>query len=203
MSKCAICGTNGILKSEILETGLMDYTQNPIIIENLKVNYCPNSECNNTWMAQAESDRIDEEIAKKQKIPLKKSEINTILQALDFPTKTSAANFLNLNSKAFTKWANGSSDLSASNDLLLRLAVYSKQNFDFIKHLHDTNFRFDGQDYELICDKFGGSWKFQNIEFQIASKNYPKGSQKTDNAYRKFSKDKLSVVDNNSNEEAA
>lgn len=174
MSKCAICNSQGNLHQESYDTGEKDFNGNNIIIKDFKVFHCSKPSCGNEWVSQLELDRVEDEVTRCQRIPPTKEEINTIWQSLNFSTKSAAAKFLNLNSKAFTKWVNGYSELSSAYDLLLRLAVHSKDNFNFIQYLHDKNFKFDKEDYQLVSESLGCSWNFQNIKVTVDPKNYKK-----------------------------
>ncbi len=122
-----------------------------------------NSDCEHSWLPSSEEERIDLYVLQRSRKFLEPSHVKMIRESLGFSTKTSAANFLTLNSKAFTKWENGYTEPNTANDLLMRLAVFSEANFNFIKELHTKRFAFDPVDYEMICKATGQEWKYSSI----------------------------------------
>ncbi len=166
---CDICNSKAELKQKDYQSGENDTHGVEIIVPNVNLFYCTNSECNHTWLPTAEEDRIEKYILQKSRNYLKVDEIELLRKAMNFSTKTAAANFLTLNSKAFTKWENSYTDLNSANDLLLRLAVFSDSNFNFIKELHNKKFQFDPNDYQLVSRLMGGEWKHLSAQIHSSS----------------------------------
>lgn len=123
-------------------------------------------------MPSEEIARIDNIIFQKSWGKLQSDEIKLIRESLGFLTKSKASRFLGLNEKAFVKLEQGSySDLNYSTDLLLRLSVFSRQNFNFIKNLHEKNFKFEPNDYEMIC-KNASDWNYSHISRSSHSEKF-------------------------------
>lgn len=143
-----------------------------IVVDGVEVYQCSNEECNHRWLPIDQERKIDQTIAKLSRFDLQPLEVQMIRESLPFDNKFQTANFLCLNEKAFTKWELGYSEPNRAYDLLLRLSAHSRDNFNFVKHLHETNFKFDPQDYELICNKHNMKWNFnvlQNPSFKVGT----------------------------------
>lgn len=161
--KCPLCSSDVEQRAATYNSGETDLSGNEIIVPDVKVNYCKNAECEHSWLPSAEEERIDLYVLQRSRKFLEPAHVGMIRESLGFATKTAAANFLTLNSKAFTKWENGYTEPNTANDLLMRLAVFSETNFNFIKDLHAKKFAFDPIDYEMICKATGQEWRYSSI----------------------------------------
>lgn len=163
--KCPLCGSIAKAQIQNYPTGKLDkHASHEIIVEDVEVFNCENSSCNHVWLPIDQERRIDQTVANETRFDLMPSEISLIRESLPFSTKFQTANFLCLNQKAFTKWELGYSGPNRAYDLLLRLSVFSRQNFAFIQHLHETNFQFNPDDYQLICDHHNLEWSFNVLQ---------------------------------------
>lgn len=180
--KCPLCHSDVEQRSTTYNSGETDLLGHEIVVPDVKVNYCKNSECEHSWLPSAEEERIDLYILQKSRKFLEPEHVKLIRESLGFSTKTAAANFLTLNSKAFTKWENGYTEPNPANDLLMRLAVFSEANFNFIKDLHAKKFVFDPLDYEMICKSDGQDWKYRPIHVNPIS---PEIAFKSDSLIKK------------------
>lgn len=167
MSKCPMCSSAIKVQTEDFNSSKYDTSGNPIVIP-IKVNYCTNSNCEHTWISHHEEMRVDKAVKSAARYRLQQKEIEDIRKSLNFPTRAEAAQFLNLNEKAFTKWEKGYFPLSDAYDLLLRLAVYSKSNYEFIHQLQTKQFEFEIEDYELLCEKHGKTWRYAQPNINIS-----------------------------------
>lgn len=167
MIKCVVCESVASFKTVSFDTKQVDLGGNAIVVDNVRIYSCSNKGCGNEWLRQSDLDKIEDEVTKRKRHQLQKDELAILMKSLGLPTLHATAKFLNLNSKAFTKWLRNYSGISSSNDLLIRLALYSRKNFDFINYLHRKNFQFDPSDYELVCEKLGGVWKFKDVDLKI------------------------------------
>lgn len=162
--KCQFCGSKSLPEHKDYTSKKLDkITNEPIVVTGVANYKCTNEECLHTWLPLDEERRIDKEIYERSRYDLTSEEIKTIRECLPFSTKRKAAEFLCLNEKAFTKWEKDSCSISRANDLLLRLCAHSQSNFDFIKHLHQSSFKFVKEDYELICKSFELEWRYNRI----------------------------------------
>lgn len=161
--KCPLCNSDVEQRATTYNSGETDLLGYEIIVPDVKVNYCKNAECEHSWLPSAEEERIDLYVLQRSRKFLEPDQVRLIRESLGFSTKTAAANFLTLNSKAFTKWENGYTEPNPANDLLMRLAVFSEANFNFIKDLHSKKFIFDSHDYEMLCKLQGQEWKYRSI----------------------------------------
>lgn len=171
MSKCPMCGSAIEVRSEEYDSYTTDTSGNQIVLD-VNVNHCVNAKCAHSWISYAEEQRVDNLVASLSRHRLNAKLIENIRVALDFPTRSSAAHFLNVNEKAFTKWEKGYSQISDAYDLLLRLSIFSRQNYEFIQKLHEKKFKFEMEDYELLCDKFGLEWSFRQPTI-TNTRNFP------------------------------
>jgi len=170
--KCEMCEKPVIQNETEFHSGEKDVNGSEIIIPNVTINYCTDETCGFSWLPISEEERINDYLLRRTRHFLSPKNISLIRQSLGFSTKTAASNFLTLNSKAFTKWENGYTEPNTANDLLLRLAVFSEKNFNFIKDLADKKFMFVPEDYELICKLNGTLWNYQEITVkEIESKD--------------------------------
>lgn len=160
-----MCKDKAIVDIQTYSTGKFHRdSDKEILVPNVEVYKCKNEECGHTWLPIEQERKIDHAIQSFSRYDLQPHEINMIREGLPFSNKFQAANFLCVNEKAFTKWELGYSEPNRAYDLLLRLAVHSKENFSFIKHLHKTKFKFDPLDYQLICDKHKMKWNYSLLE---------------------------------------
>lgn len=166
MSKCPMCGSAVEIKIEDFHSHKTDLAGMKIVIP-MKVNYCTNAQCSHTWIAHHEEVRFDKAVKSASRHRLVSSEIQAIRNALGFSTRSETASFLNLNEKAFTKWEKGYFPMSDAYDLLLRLTVHSRSNFEFIKHLQEKQFKFEVEDYELLCEKQGVAWRYAKPNIKL------------------------------------
>jgi len=174
LRQCVVCSTKVTPSYSDFRTGKLNvYTGKEIVVPHVAEYECTNSECKHSWLPADEEERIDLAIAQNSRFALSSHEIAQIRLSLGFSKKTKASQFLCLNEKAFTKWEKVRSEPNWAYDLLLRLAVHSKSNYSFIKHLHETNFKYDPSDYELICEKLGFNWKFQTVNNEKYIENFP------------------------------
>ncbi|MEK2643883.1 type II toxin-antitoxin system MqsA family antitoxin [Bdellovibrio sp. BCCA] len=171
MSKCPMCGSAVEVRSEKYDSYTTDTSGNQIVLD-VNVNHCVNTECAHSWIPYAEEQRVSNLVASLSRHRLNAKLIENIRTALDFPTRSSAAHFLNVNEKAFTKWEKGYSPISDAYDLLLRLSIFSRQNYEFIQKLHEKKFKFEVEDYELLCDKFGLEWRYRQPTI-TNTRNFP------------------------------
>jgi DNA-binding transcriptional regulator YiaG len=158
-----MCNSAIKVQTENYTSSKVDTKGNPIVIP-MKVNYCTNSTCSHSWIAHHEEVRVDKAIKSASRYRLGQKEIQSIRNALNFSTRSEAANFLSLNEKAFTKWEKGYFPMNDAYDLLLRLSVHSRSNFEFIKQLQEKQFKFETEDYELLCEKSGLAWRYAKAE---------------------------------------
>ena len=173
IKKCPICGSKAIAHQEKYETGKYDkLSMSEIIVHGIDVYKCSDTDCAHSWLPIDQERKIDQAIAKEGRFDLLPQEISMIRESLPFSTKFQTADFLCLNEKAFTKWELGYSGPNRAYDLLLRLSVFSRDNFAFIKHLHETNFQFDPKDYQLVCDRHNLDWNLN-----VLIKDRPKGNE--------------------------
>lgn len=170
--KCPLCNSEVEQRLSSYHSGESDLSDNEIIVSDVKMNYCKNSECEHSWLPHSEEERIDLVVLQRSRNFLKPDQIAKIREALGFSTKTAASNFLTLNSKAFTKWEQGYTEPNTANDLLMRLAAFSEANFNFIKDLHNKKFAFDSQDYELICKSTNQEWNYKTINITSSTVDY-------------------------------
>jgi len=187
MSKCKICNSNVEIKKEIHNSYKNDTSGNPILVE-MNVNYCTNTQCGHSWIPYLEEKRVSAIVASRSRHRMDASLIETFRTALGLPTRSDASLFLNLNEKAFTKWENGYTEINDAYDLLLRLSVYSRENYEFIKRLHEKQFRFDPEDYELICELSGKKWNYRNpiINQSAIAASKPESKNYVDSRRLKF-----------------
>lgn len=115
-------------------------------------------------MSAADSDALEDQLAKATWQTLDANQIVELREALGFKTKTQAAKFLGLNLKAFTKWEQGYTAANFSTDLLLRLAAHSLENVKFIKDLHFKHFKYEPRDYETVCAVKNVDWLYRQTE---------------------------------------
>ncbi len=176
--KCPVC-SNTVIEIKIdYKSKKQDInTKEKIVVENVGVYRCENKECLHTWLPSKEEERIRSVIKKRTKHLITPKQIKMVREALPDMTKMEAANFFNMNSKAFIKWEKGYTEPNAAYDLLLRLAAYSKDNVKFIKSLHEKNFAFEPEDYELVCEKLGIEWK-PTRSFNVVDK-FPENTEDT------------------------
>lgn len=157
--KCEFCKSK--INTEVFdyESPTLDFeTKEPILVPGVKLYKCSNDECGHSWIPAAEEKKIDLKVAQRSRERLGSKEIALFRESLGFSTKSEAANFLNLNTKAFVKWENEHFEPNDAYDLLIRLVARSRDNFEFVKHLHATNFKFVPTDYELLAGKTTSSW---------------------------------------------
>ena len=168
--KCPICSGKFKAVWKNYPSGKLDrHTGEEIIVEKVGVYKCQSTGCGHSWLPLEEERRIDRKVATRSRFDLQTMEIRRIRESLPFNTKFEVAEFLGLNEKAFTKWELGYSEPNRAYDLLLRLSVFSKDTFEFIKHLHQNNFEFDPRDYQLICEKDELQWNFDVITKSVGS----------------------------------
>lgn len=187
-----MCGSAVEIKKEDFNSHKFDLSGNPIVIP-MKVSYCTNSECAHTWIAHPEEVRVDKAIKTASRHRLNQNEIQNVRNALGFSTRSEAACFLNLNEKAFTKWEKGYFPMSDAYDLLLRLSVYSRTNFEFIKQLQEKQFKFEPEDYELLCEKSGLAWRHAQPTFTTNLNMSHKRNEKRINHYFKTATEVLNT----------
>ena len=149
--KCPICNNKANPIIEEYTSSKIDPRNNQkISVKNVATYSCTNSECGHTWLPLAEEQKIDHHIDSLSRFDLDMKQITLLRESLGFNTKAQAAKFLCLNEKAFTRWELGYSCPNRAYDLLLRLAAFSKNNFNFIKEQHEKNFKFNPNDYQLV-----------------------------------------------------
>lgn len=159
--KCPVCRSNAVSELQEYKSGKVDKdTHQEIVVGNIEIYKCCNEDCQHTWLPIDQERKIDRAVARESRFDLLPDQISLIRQSLPFDNKFEAADFLCLNEKAFTKWELGVSEPNRAYDLLLRLAVYSRDNLAFVRHLHEKNFRFDLSDYQVICDQYDLKWNF-------------------------------------------
>lgn len=138
-------------------------TGKKIVIKDAIYYKCSNKECGYSWVPSEEINRVENAVDALAWEKLKPEEISMIREAMGFGTKSRASKFLGLNEKAFVKMEQGTySDLNNSTDLLLRLAVFNKQNFNFIRDLHKNSFKFIASNYEMLCSD-PAKWSYNHI----------------------------------------
>lgn len=143
-----------------------------IIVKDAYYFKCTNNECNYTWVPAEEVTRIENYIFSHSWKKLTSFEIKAIRESLGFHTKSNASRFLGMNEKAFVKMEQGAySEVNYSTDLLLRLAVFSKQNYNFIKDLHKKGFKFEKSDYEMLCDE-DLMWNYKSVSKAIEPSSF-------------------------------
>lgn len=125
-------------------------TGQAIVIQDAPHFQCTNQQCGHAWMSEEHEDYIEAAVSKRARYRLTPEEIGVIRKGLPFHTKRELADFLGLNSKAFSKWENGYTEINDAYDLLLRLAARSNENLDFIKYLHEHSFQFKVEDYQAL-----------------------------------------------------
>lgn len=158
---CDLCDGVAEPRLEEYRSTYLDKVGKEIIVPEVAIFHCTNPECGHIWLPIDQEKKIDRYVENERRFYLEDVDIALIRDSLPFDTKKEAADFLCLNEKAFTKWENGYTEPNKAYDLLLRLAVFSKKNFNFIKHLHSTAFRFERTDYELVCEKLSLAWNFE------------------------------------------
>jgi len=174
--KCPICGSSAKAQVQSYSTGKKDkYLSREIVAEGIEIFECINIDCQHRWLPLDQERKIDQLVARETRFDLLPKEISLIRESLPFSTKYQTAEFLCLNEKAFTKWELGYSGPNRAYDLLLRLAVFNRENFVFIQHLHKTNFQFNPNDYQLICEKHNLNWQFKAL-ITDSPKNEIRGS---------------------------
>lgn len=158
---CPICKNKSFAELRSYSTGYFDRsTGEEIVVPNVEIYQCSDEGCGHRWLPSDQERKIDKITAERSRYDLVSDEIRTIRESFPFDNKFQVANFLCLNEKAFTRWELGYSEPNRAYDLLLRLSAHSVDNFNFVKHLHETNFKFDASDYELVCEKKNLNWKF-------------------------------------------
>lgn len=170
--KCSLCSGEAEQRFIDFESGEFDLNGAEIVVPSVKINFCKNNDCEHSWIPASEEERVNQYVLKRSREFLEAEQVKLIREALGFTMKSSAANFLTLNSKAFTKWEHGYTEPNTANDLLMRLAVFSEQNYKFISDLHEKKFKFDPLDYELIAKKLDGVWNYGAV--QIVAADYQK-----------------------------
>ncbi len=172
---CPECENKFVKVIEPFESTKLDAdTGKKIIIKDAFYFKCSNKNCGHTWVPSEEISRIENIIFNKSWRKLNVEQITQIRESFGFATKSRASRFLGLNEKAFVKIEKGSySELNLSTDLLLRLAAFSKQNFNFIKSLHDEGFAFNKFDYEMLCDS-ERQWNYRHISTKENVKGFYK-----------------------------
>ena len=183
---CPLCGSDVKKIVDRYESEKKDVrTGEKIVVENVATYACRNSECKHKWLPLNEEKKIDDVIASRMRFDLSTEDIALIRQALGCSTKYEVAKFLELNEKAFTKWEREYSSPNRAYDLLLRLSVFSKENVEFIKYLHEKNFKFDKNDYQLICEEERNEqWIFNRLKkrpMKLKEINFAPSSQESEN----------------------
>src|SRR3989338_1445032 len=154
--KCQACSSGFTEEVSDFETGVLDKdTDRQIIVPSVLTLTCSNKSCGYSFLPHDQEEKIDLIVARRTNHTLTPDEIALIRQSLPFRTKFDAAKFLGLNSKAFTKWEGGYTELNQAYDILLRLVAFDRRNLQFLNELHAKKFRFDLNDYQLICLKQG------------------------------------------------
>lgn len=160
--KCPLCASKAIAKKQDYHSGRYDSSSGKeIVVRDVFTLHCQNEECAHSWLPIDQERIIDKEIAARTRFDLTPNQITTVRESLPFSSKFQTAEFLCLNEKAFTKWELGYSEPNRAYDLLMRMAVHSWDNFNFIQHLHRSNFAFDMRDYQILCDKYNLKWNFE------------------------------------------
>lgn len=146
---CPHCSTRAKKINFKYESSKIDFrTKEKIVIDDASFFECMNQECQNSWMSEAQSEYIEQEVSKRERARLNQEQIVHLRGLLPSRTKKAAAQFLGINEKAFTRWEKeGDLVLNDAYDLLLRLACRSQDNINFIKHLHEIKFAFNSSDY--------------------------------------------------------
>lgn len=177
---CPFCESQVVQNTISFPAVETDLEGKEIVVPDVKINQCTNSKCSHEWLPTSEEEKISAYITRHSRFYLDQEQVGAIREALGFATKTAAANFLTLNSKAFTKWENGYTNPNTSSDLLMRLAVFSEANFNFIKALQAKKFAFDPNDYELLCKSTRQNWNFNtHPTFQSVDEQKFSSSEKT------------------------
>lgn len=152
--KCPICASKANRSSVDYPTGVRSAKLgHEIVVPGVSFFKCSDAECAFEWMPGREDDRIRSYISKysvEVATPPMIARLREIIgKAIGAHTKTSVAEFLLLNAKAFSRWETGKDEISPAYDLLLRLAAHSKENVEFIQNLHSKGFAFEENDYEV------------------------------------------------------
>jgi putative zinc finger/helix-turn-helix YgiT family protein len=147
--KCKSCNsTNVTLKKDNFDTRSTDFKGNNIVVADVESFEC--ADCGDSWITPEQLKRIRSEVDRLQYELLSPEQIKMIRESLPISTKRELSEFLCLNEKAFVKWEKGYTELNRANDLLIRLIARSRENFDFVKELHDKKFRFELSDYSFL-----------------------------------------------------
>lgn len=147
--KCPICSSKEIsLRKEEYRAPFKRSNGEDIIVKDVSVSEC--DDCGESWMSSAEWKKVEGAVERARYEVLTPGQIREFRESLPFKTKKELASFLCLNEKAFVKWEKGYSEPNRAYDLLLRLAARSRENFEFIKNLHDKHFKFDKKDYHFL-----------------------------------------------------
>lgn len=156
---CPICKGSASAEVETYHSSKKNWkTNEEIIVSDVEVYLCRNSECGHRWLPADQERKIDRTVSQAVRYDLQPDEVRLIRESLKFENKFETADFLCLNEKAFTKWELGYTAPNRAYDLLLRLSARSWDNYRFIQKLHDTNFTFAASDYQLICEHTNARW---------------------------------------------
>lgn len=176
--KCSYCNSKASKKNNLFVSKKTNpRTGKAIEVKDASFMECP--ECSHSWMTEEQEAYLESEIAKQSRYQMTPEQIAILREGLPFKTKRALADFLCLNSKAFSHWEKGKSAPSDAYDLLLRLAARSQENLDFISSLHVKNFAFSIEDYPVIKRNFVVASRVGNIEEDKLMKGQPSGYLKT------------------------
>lgn len=150
--KCLLCENKLKQKTkDFISSRLNVKTGQPIIVKNVIEYYCADDNCDYGFLPPSEEKKINDKISRESRHDLTGEQITKFRESFGFSTKFQAADFLCLNEKTFTRWESSEyQNINRSTELLLRLVARSKDNFDFINHLHKTHFKFVEADYEML-----------------------------------------------------
>lgn len=137
------------------------HTGRPITIPDAVYFQCSSRKCGYSWVPAAQVARIEDLVFQESYQTLSSAQIRELRESYGVANKTAAARLLGLNEKAFVKLEKSGGRQNFSTDILIRLVAFRKENLDFLKELQRKSYRYDPDDYELVCRRRRIAWRHE------------------------------------------
>lgn len=162
MPLCPHCSAVARQRQETYESTKISFrTGRRIAIPDAIYFQCSSRKCGYSWVPAAQVARIEDLVFQESYQALSSEQIRELRESYGVANKTVAARLLGLNEKAFVKLEKSGGRQNFSTDILIRLAAFRKENLDFLKELQKKSFRYDPDDYELVCQRRRIAWRYE------------------------------------------